>query len=107
HQWKPTVLYWLFAAMLVLAAVAFRKNLIRSMMGSQVTLPERVWRQLLSAWIGFFTLMGVLNLYVAYRYSLDFWVNFKLFGSLGLMLVFILAQGLLLARHLLGSNERA
>lgn len=106
-KWKPTVLYWLFAAVLALAAIAFRKNLIRSMMGSQVSLPDPVWARLLAAWIGFFVLMGVINLYVAYSFSLDFWVSFKLFGGMGLMLLFVLAQGLMLARHLHSSGERA
>jgi intracellular septation protein len=106
-KWKPTVLYWLFAGVLALAAIAFRKNLIRSMMGSQVSLSELLWARLLAAWIGFFTLMGVINLYVAYSFSLDFWVSFKLFGSMGLVLLFVLAQGLVLARHLQSPGERA
>jgi intracellular septation protein len=99
-KWKPTVLYWLFAAVLAVAALAFRKNLIRAMMGTQVTLPEVVWGKLLASWIAFFALMGALNLIVAYNFSTDAWVNFKLFGGIGLMLVFIVLQGLMLARHI-------
>jgi intracellular septation protein len=103
-KWKPTVLYWLFAATLATGALVFRKNLVRSIMESQVSLPEPVWNRLLASWIGFFAAMGALNLYVAYNYSLDAWVNFKLFGGMGLMLVFVLLQGLMLARHVHDKN---
>ena len=99
-KWKPTVLYWLFAAVLAVAALAFRKNLIRAMMETQVSLPEVVWGKLLASWIAFFALMGALNLIVAFNFSTDAWVNFKLFGGIGLMLVFIVLQGLMLARHI-------
>jgi len=99
-KWKPTVLYWLFSAVLAVAALAFRKNLIRAMMETQVTLPEVVWGKLLASWIAFFALMGALNLIVAFNFSTDAWVNFKLFGGIGLMLVFIVLQGLMLARHM-------
>jgi intracellular septation protein len=97
---KPTVLYWLFAAVLTVSMLAFRKNLVRAMMEAQVTLPEAVWGRLLVSWITFFALMGALNLVVAYNFSTDAWVNFKLFGGIGLMLVFVLLQALLLARHI-------
>ena len=106
-KWKPTVLYWLFAGVLAVAALAFRKNLIRSMMQKQVTLPDGVWTRLLMSWIGFFAVMGVLNIYVAYNFSLDTWVNFKMFGGIGLMLAFVLAQALVLARHVQDKNESA
>ena len=99
-KWKPTVLYWLFAAVLAVAELAFRKNLIRAMMEAQVTLPDAVWGKLLASWIAFFALMGVLNLAVAYNFSTDAWVNFKLFGGIGLMLAFIVLQALVLARHI-------
>jgi intracellular septation protein len=99
-KWKPTVLYWLFAAALAVAALGFRKNLIRAMMEAQVTLPEAVWGRLLASWIAFFALMGALNLIVAYNFTTDAWVNFKLFGGIGLMLVFIVLQALMLARHI-------
>ena len=106
-QWKPTVLYWLFAGTLAVAAFAFKKNLIRSMMEKQVTLPNEVWTRLLMSWIAFFAGMGVLNLYVAYNYSEQAWVNFKLFGGIGLMLGFVLLQALMLAKHIQDKNESA
>jgi intracellular septation protein len=103
-KWKPTVLYWLFGAALIVGSVFFRKNLVRSMMEHQVTLPEEVWTRLLASWIGFFAVMGVLNLYVAYNFSTDTWVNFKLFGGIGLMLAFVLLQALMLARYMQDKN---
>lgn len=106
-KWKPTVLYWLFAAVLGVAAVGFKKNLVRSMMQHQVTLPDEIWTRLLASWVGFFAVMGVLNIYVAYNFSTDAWVNFKLFGGIGLMLVFVLLQALMLAKHVQDKNERA
>jgi intracellular septation protein len=97
---KPTVLYWVFAAALVISQVFFRKNLIRLMMEKQVALPEPVWIKLSASWIGFFVGMGILNLYVAYTYSEAIWVKFKVFGGIGLMLVFMVLQALMLARHI-------
>ena len=98
-KWKPTVLYWLFAASLGIAALVFKKNLIRAMMEKTMTLPDAVWGKLLLSWIAFFTVMGVLNLLVAFNYSTDTWVDFKLFGSMGLMLIFVLAQALMLGKY--------
>lgn len=98
-KWKPTILYWLFAAVLLGSTLLFKKNLIRAMMEKQVALPDGVWGNLNLAWAGFFAFMGVLNLYVAYNFSEDAWVNFKLFGGMGLMLVFIVAQGLMLSKY--------
>ncbi|MBM3374137.1 MAG: septation protein A [Betaproteobacteria bacterium] len=99
-KWKPTVLYWLFAAVLLVSQLVWRKNLIQAMMAAQVTAPDAVWRKLLNGWIGFFVFMGVINLYVAYSFSTDFWVNFKLFGGIGLMLVFVVIQAVILAPHM-------
>ena len=98
-KWKPTVLYWLLGAVLAGAALLFRRNLIRSMLSEQMQLPETVWSRLNWSWIGFFAFMGAANLYVAYNYSTDLWVNFKLFGGMGLMLVFVVAQALFLAKY--------
>ena len=97
-KWKPTVLYWLFGAALLVADRVFGKNLIRAMMGTQIELPDPVWAKLNLSWCLFFVVMGVLNLYVAYSFSTDTWVNFKLFGGTGLMVVFVLAQAVVLSR---------
>jgi intracellular septation protein len=99
-KWKPTVLYWLFGAVLAGSALLFRRNLMRSMLSSQVRLPDPVWARLNWSWIGFFAFMGVANLLVAFNFTTDEWVNFKLFGATGLMLVFVIGQALFLARHL-------
>ena len=97
---KPTVLYWCFAVTLLVSQAFFGKNLIKSMMGKQLALPEPVWRKLNLAWGLFFTLMGALNLYIGFNYSLNFWVNFKLFGFMGLMLAFVIGQSLFLSRYI-------
>ncbi len=99
-KWKPTVLYWAMALALWSGPVLFGRNLLQKMMGDQVRLPDPVWARLNVAWIAFFFSMGVLNRYVAWRYSTDTWVNFKLFGSMGLMILFMVAQGFYLSRHL-------
>ena len=102
-KWKPTVLYWLFAAILLGGSWLFNKNIIRAMMAKQVSLPEPVWNKLNLSWAGFFIVMGATNLYVAYNFSTDIWVDFKLFGSTAMMLVFVIAQSLILAKHM--NNE--
>ncbi|ATE60221.1 septation protein A [Thauera sinica] len=99
-KWKPTALYWLFGGVLLVSAGAFRRNLIRKMLEAQIQLPDAVWGRLNLAWSGFFVAMGVINLYVAYSFSEEVWVNFKLFGATGLMLAFVLAQGFYLSRHI-------
>jgi intracellular septation protein len=98
-KWKPTVLYWLMAGSLLAGQVVFGKNLLKSIMGSQMELPEGAWRLANWTWIGFFAVMGVLNLWVAYHYDTDTWVNFKLFGGMGLMVLFIIGQAIWLGRY--------
>ena len=99
-KWKPTVLYWLFASVLLISQLAFRKNLIKSMMGKQIVLPENVWDRLNLGWASFFTVVGFVNLYVAFNFSTDTWVNFKLFGILGMMLLFVVLQGAMLSKYI-------
>ncbi|HSV36447.1 MAG TPA: septation protein A [Ramlibacter sp.] len=99
-KWKPTVLYWLMGATLLAGQVFFKKNLLKSLMGSQMELPDNAWRVTNWSWIAFFALMGVINLWVAYNFDTDTWVNFKLFGGLGLMLVFVVGQALYLGRYM-------
>ena len=106
-KWKPTVLYWLMGGGLLVAEYVFKRNGIRALMGSQLELPDNVWRHLLHAWAGFFSVMGVINLWVAYHFDTDTWVNYKLFGSMGLMLLFVLGQGVYLSRHIQPDNEPA
>ena len=97
-KWKPTVLYWTFAVVLLGADVLFKKNLVRTMVQDQMNLPDAVWTRLNLSWVAFFAFMGVANLFVAFHFSENTWVNFKLFGGIGLMLVFVLIQALMLSR---------
>ena len=99
-KWKPSVLYWVMALAFWLSQAVFRKNLLQALIGEQLDLPPKVWQRLNVAWVAFFVFMGVLNLYVAYAYSTSTWASFKAFGATGLMLVFMVAQGLYLSRHL-------
>jgi intracellular septation protein len=97
-KWKPTVLYWLFATVLA-GGTLVGKNFLRMMLKAQMQLPEEVWSRLTWSWAGFFLFMGAANLFVAFNFSTDTWVNFKLFGGMGLMLVFVLAQAMFLAKY--------
>jgi intracellular septation protein len=97
-KWKPSVLYWLFGAVLLGAQVLFGRNLIRALMGKEISLPDAVWNRLNLSWVGFFLTMGVVNLAIAFNFDTDTWVNFKVFGGLGLTLVFVLLQAVALAR---------
>ncbi|WP_297324537.1 septation protein A [Nitrosomonas sp.] len=99
-KWKPTVLYWLIATALLVSNLIFRKNLIQAMLEKQMVLPSIVWNKLNLSWIGFFLSMGCINLYVAFGFSVDTWVTFKLFGATGLMLVFIIVQVMMLGKYL-------
>ncbi|HSW17833.1 MAG TPA: septation protein A [Ramlibacter sp.] len=99
-KWKPTVLYWLMGGALVVGQLGFGKNFIKLLMGAQMSLPDPVWRAMNWSWAAFFAVMGVLNLWVAFNYDTDTWVNFKLFGGMGLMAVFVIAQALYLSRYM-------
>jgi intracellular septation protein len=99
-KWKPSVLYWAMGLAFWVSQTLFHKNLLQTLIGDQLELPPTVWQRLNFAWVGFFGLMGLLNLYVAYSYSTSTWATFKAFGATGLMLVFMLAQGLYLSRHI-------
>ncbi|GBG12637.1 intracellular septation protein [Novimethylophilus kurashikiensis] len=98
-KWKPTVLYWMFAAILIVTELIWHKNLLRDMLQQQVQLPPPVWRNLNRAWAVFFALLGIANLYVAFHYPTNIWVNFKLFGATGLMIIFVLLQSVLLSKY--------
>ncbi|MBU0601845.1 MAG: septation protein A [Gammaproteobacteria bacterium] len=104
-KWKPTVLYWMFALTLGVSALFLKRNLIRKLMQPQMELPDAIWSRLNASWIGFFVVMGILNLYVAYTYSEETWVDFKLYGGMGLMFLFVLAQGFMLSRHIEEKNS--
>ncbi len=98
-KWKPTVLYAAMALALAVALWALRKNFLKLLLGTQLTLPDGVWMRLNVAWIIYCAFMAALNGYVAAWYSTEDWVNFKLWGY-AFPLIFIVGQGLYIARHL-------
>lgn len=102
-MWKPTVLNWLFAAVFLGSHHIGDKPIIQRLLGSlaedQVSLTDREWRMLNLMWVAFFFVSGAANIYVAYNFPEHIWVNFKLFGLIGLTIVFILIQAFWLARH--------
>jgi intracellular septation protein len=104
-KWKPTALYWMMAIALASGLLFFRKNLLKSLMGAQLELPDSAWRAMNWSWVGFFTAMGFINLWVAFHYDTNTWVNFKLFGGLGLMALFVVGQALYLSRHTKDNGE--
>lgn len=106
-KWKPTVLYWL-AGVVFLGALAFKQNLVKAVMSEGgLELPETIWTKLCIAWGIFFIFKGTLSIWVAYNFSTDTWVNFKLFGGLGMMIAFIIAQALWISKYLPGDDAKA
>lgn len=105
-KWKPTAVNWLFALAFLLSQFFGEKNLVQRMMEDHVTvILTKVWTHLNMMWIGFFSFMGLINLYVAFNFDTDTWVNFKLFGMLGLTLIFVFIQGIYLAYHVVPEEE--
>lgn len=98
-KWKPTVVNWLFALSFLISQFVGGKNLVRRMLDQQLQLPALVWTRLNLMWVVFFTAMGAANLYVAHRFDTNTWVNFKLFGIMGLTLAFVIGQAVYLARY--------
>ena len=113
-QWKPTLLNWIFAAAFLGSQFMGNQSLVQRMMGAQLELPDLVWRRLNISWVIFFIISGIANLYVAFYYAIDLdektrmdnWVNFKLFGLLGLTFVFVIAQGIYLSRYMKDDNPK-
>jgi intracellular septation protein len=99
-KFKPSVLYLIMALALWVGEYGFGRNFLKQLMSSQIEVLDPVWRALVNAWGVFFLSMSVLNLWVAYNFDTDTWVNFKMFGGMGLMFVFVLGQALYLAKHM-------
>lgn len=101
-KWKPTVLYWLFGAVLVGARIFTGRNLMQKLMGEKVSMPAAVWDKLNYSWATFFIISGLLNLYVAFsgHFTESQWVNFKVFGLMALLIAFVIAQSVWLGRHI-------
>jgi intracellular septation protein len=103
-KWKPTIIYWCYAGGFLLAQFIFKKNLLRSVMESQLHLPDPVWFKLGLAWIAYFILMGLGNLYVAFNFSTSTWVSYKLYSS-GSIIVFVIIQSLFLSKYISTPND--
>ncbi len=99
-KWKPTVVNWLFAGVFIGARLFSKTTLIERMMGHAISVPPAVWQRLNWAWVLFFIFIGIVNLYVAFNYSESAWVNFKLFGMMGMTLVFVFGQAFYLGRYM-------
>jgi len=99
-KWKPTVLYWLLAMLFLGSQLFSDKTFVQHLMESNISLNRNEWITLNLSWVIFFALMGIINIYVAYHFSTDIWVDFKLFGLLGLTTIFIIGQAIYLAIHL-------
>jgi intracellular septation protein len=103
-KWKPTVIYWIFSVVLLLSQFIGKKpimqRLLEKMMEGNALIPDGVWRKLNAAWMVFFAILGGVNLYVAYNFSTDAWVNFKLYGTLGALIGFSVLQAIYLARYM-------
>ena len=104
-KFKPTILYWVFATILLGSSLFLKKNLIRTLLHEKISLPSKVCGQLNLSWSLFFVLLGIINLYVAFNFSIDIWVNFKLFGATGIMLVFVLLQSMVLSKYMHEKKE--
>jgi intracellular septation protein len=98
-KWKPTVLYSAMAIALAVAIWVYKKNFLKMLLGSQLDLPDPVWKRLNIVWIAYSAFMSLINAYVAAYYSTEAWVNFKLWGY-AFPLVFIIGQGFYIARYL-------
>lgn len=104
-KWKPTVVNWLFGVVFMGSQFIGKRTLVERMMSQAVSAPTAIWVRLNWAWVIFFFAVGFINLYVAYTYSEDTWVNFKLFGLMGLTLVFVFAQAFYLSRYMETGEE--
>ncbi len=99
-KWKPTVLYALMATTLLASKWFWNKNLLQTMMGNKLPLPKAIWAKLNLAWAGFFLVLGIANIAIAYTFPTQTWVTFKLFGSTLGMIIFVIAQSIWLAKYL-------
>jgi intracellular septation protein len=99
-KWKPSVACWAMGLIFWVSQVFFHRNLLREPMEDAVELPDHAWQRLNFAWVAYFGLLGLLNLWVAYSFSTDAWASFHVFGSAILSVVFVLGQGVYLSRHL-------
>jgi len=106
-KWKPSIVNWGFALVFLGSHYIGQKPIIERMMSQAITLPKPIWLNLSWLWIAFFIISGLTNLYVAFNYDTDTWVNFKLFGLMGMTIVFIIIQGIYISRYMQESDSEA
>jgi intracellular septation protein len=99
-KWKSTVAFWTMGFVFWVTQAFFQRNLLRSTLGTELELADAVWQRLNVAWIAYFALMGLINLWFVYAFSTDAWATFHSFGTTGLSILFIIGQGVYLSRHL-------
>ncbi len=103
-KWKPTIIFWIFALVLIFSQLMMKKPVIQQLMEKALAekgeISSRIWHILNAAWAAFFTLIGAINLYVAYHFNDNSWVNFKFYGITGALLLFSLAQAFYLMSQL-------
>lgn len=109
-KWKPTIVFWIFAfAIIVTQYFTYKplaQRLMENMLQDKGTVPSLVWKRLNLMWAFFFMILGSVNLYVAYAYDNNAWVNFKFYGVTGALLVFSVLQALYLAKFITESEAR-
>lgn len=104
-KWKFTIVEWVLATAILLGQYVFKKNMLQALIGSELQLPDVAWKKLAVSYAAFFGFMGALNLYIAYNYDNDVWLNFKMYGTMGLMLVFFAWQSTWLGKYLVDDRE--
>ncbi|MEE4191808.1 MAG: inner membrane-spanning protein YciB [Halieaceae bacterium] len=98
--WKPTVFNWVLALVFGASHFIGDRNLMERTLGSQISLPKPIWSRLLWLWVGNFSLVGALNLVVAYQFSEAFWVSYKLYSAFGFTLLLTIITGFMIAPHI-------
>lgn len=99
-KWKPSVIYWILGILLIGSHYIGEKPIIERLLGDKIEIPKKIWGHVNFSWGIFFLLLGCLNIYVVYHYSTNAWVNFKVFGAVGLTLLFVIIQAIFLARYI-------
>ena len=104
-KWKPTAVNWVFALVFLGSQFIGKKPIIRRMMDHAISVPDEIWTKLNMGWVVFFIFSGIANLYVAYNFSTEFWVNFKVYGLLGLTFIFAIGQAMYMSRYIKDIKE--
>ncbi len=105
-KWKPTVLYWLLGLLFIGSSIISKKPLIQRLMEANIKMPPAIWQRLNMIWSAYFIFLGAANLFVVYHYSTSTWVNFKMFGSLGLTVLFVVIQTLYMYKYIELKTEK-